>query len=99
MNGLGVSHVGALPAFNPGPAWHVHGSGDFNGDGKADILWQDDNSTGRDVADGRLNTTFVGAVGPFNPGPSWHIKGTGDFNGDGKADILWQNDNGTAASG
>jgi len=26
----------------PGPAWHVIGSGDFNGDGKSDILWQHD---------------------------------------------------------
>ena len=30
---------------NPGPAWHAVGARDFNGDGKADILWQNDNGT------------------------------------------------------
>jgi hypothetical protein len=28
---------------NPGPDWHVFGTGDYNNDGKSDILWQ--NST------------------------------------------------------
>ena len=28
---------------NPGPTWHVKAAADFNGDGKADILWQNDN--------------------------------------------------------
>ena len=25
---------------NPGQSWHVAGTDDFNGDGNADILWQ-----------------------------------------------------------
>ena len=25
---------------NPGPSWHAVGTGDFNGDGRSDILWQ-----------------------------------------------------------
>ena len=25
------------------PIWHVEDTGDFNGDGKSDILWQNDN--------------------------------------------------------
>ncbi len=27
---------------NPGPSWHIVGTGDFNKDGKSDILWQND---------------------------------------------------------
>ena len=30
---------------NPGPTWHAKEAADFNGDGKADILWQNDNGT------------------------------------------------------
>jgi hypothetical protein len=67
-------------------------SSDFNGDGKSDILWQNDNGQ---VAIWEMNATTViaGAV-IGNPGPSWEVIATGDFNGDGKSDILWQNDSG-----
>jgi hypothetical protein len=65
-------------------------TGDFNGDGKSDIIWQHDNGAAALWLMDGTNATFVGAIGPFNPGPSWEIKGTGDFNGDSEADILWQ---------
>jgi FG-GAP-like repeat len=84
---------------NPGPTWHVKGSGDFNGDGHADILWQNDDGS---VATWLIDTTGTGLIGSAvlatNPGPTWHVKGSGDFNGDGHADILWQNDNGSVAT-
>ena len=69
--------------------------GDFDGDGKSDILWQNDNGQ---VGDWWVNgTALVDArvIGPYT-GPSWHIKGSSDFNGDGGADLLWQNDSGQA---
>jgi ELWxxDGT repeat protein len=81
---------------NPGPSWHIVGTGDFNGDGNSDILWQNTNGQAAIwLMDGTtpLSEPVVGG----NPGPSWHIVGTGDFNGDGNADILWQNTNGQAA--
>jgi hypothetical protein len=28
---------------NPGPSWHILGTGDFGGDGDADLLWQNNN--------------------------------------------------------
>jgi len=69
---------------------------DFNGDGKSDILWQNDNGQAALWLMNGFSQIGNDAVGG-NPGPSWHIKGSGDFNGDGNADVLWQNDNGQAA--
>ena len=30
---------GGVVSPNPGPAWKAIGTGDFNGDGRSDILW------------------------------------------------------------
>ena len=93
MDGTNITGGAALP--NPGPTWHVAAAADFNGDGKADILWQNDNGTPAIwTMDG---TNISGAAALPNPGPTWHVAAAADFNGDGKADILWQNDNGTPA--
>ena len=68
------------------------GTGDFNGDGKADILWR--NTSTADVA-----VTFRKMHGHCfnhihrNLPSNWTVAGVGDFNGDGKTDILWRNNN------
>ena len=65
---------------------------DFNGDGKADILWRNNDGS---VFEWLLNgTTIIGGGGLGQPSTTWHIAGVGDFNGDGKADILWQDNAG-----
>jgi FG-GAP-like repeat len=78
--------------------WTVAGTGDFNGDKKADILWQHTNGT---IAIWQGNgsapvtqTAFIGSVG-VNSG--WAVVGTGDFTADGKSDILWRHTNGSVA--
>ena len=93
----GAAGAGMAGSFNPGPSWQIRGTGDFNGDGRSDILWQGSDGTPAIWLMDGTTTTFVGAVGPFNPGPSWQIRGTSDVNGDGRSDILWQGSDGTPA--
>src|SRR6516162_3752187 len=84
--------------------WKPVAVADFNGAGKDDILWRNDNGavaiwemTG--TADGQ--SIAIKANGQFNitqsVDPSWHVVAARDFNNEGKAGILWQNDNGAIA--
>ena len=84
---------------SPDASWSVAGIGDFNGDGKSDILWRNTNGmliewrmNGSQISSSQEVTLGGSAVGPDS---SWSIVGVGDFNGDGKSDILWRNTNGT----
>jgi hypothetical protein len=61
-----------LVGANPGPSWHILGAGDYNGDGKSDILWQSDSGRASVWLMNGTTPTFEGLVGT-NPGPTWHI--------------------------
>jgi hypothetical protein len=62
---------GGAVSTNPGPSWHGIESGDFNGDGHSDILFQ--NTSGQSSIWDMNGTTIAGG-GPVtpNPGSSWH---------------------------
>jgi len=89
--------VAALPTVDP--SWHVKGMQDINGNGRADIVFQNDSGAVVVWEMGSVNGTTITAANlvNINPGPAWHIVGLRDMNGDGSADILFQNDNGSAA--
>ena len=87
MSGLALS-----PAQVPDLNWKVRGAGDFNGDFKPDLIWQNE-VTGQISAwlmdgttrrDGRLLSPSV------VQDTDWRIVGVADFNGDGHSDLLWQ---------
>ena len=69
--------------------WVLQGFGDFNGDGRTDLLWYN-RSSGDTAAWLMSGDTYTLAV--YNNVPvssQWSIESFGDFNGDGKTDLFW----------
>jgi hypothetical protein len=91
-NVIGGASLGGGNLVHPGPDRHVIGTGDFNGDGHSDILWQNESG---EIAIWELNgTSVITAANLGNPGPSWHAIGAGNFNGDAYSDVILQNSSG-----
>jgi 6-phosphogluconolactonase (cycloisomerase 2 family)/quercetin dioxygenase-like cupin family protein len=77
----------AVPA-----TFQIAATGDFDGDGDADILWRhvDGLVVTWEMEDGNLLATHDFGAVPTG----WQIEGTGDFDGDGDSDILWRGSQG-----
>jgi alpha-tubulin suppressor-like RCC1 family protein len=71
--------------------WKIAGIGDFDGDGKSDILWRN-TSTGENYIY-LMNGTTIAGEGYIRTvaDQNWQVARVGDFDGDGKDDILWRN--------
>jgi len=100
MNGSAITSGNFLTlngqVIAPDATWSIAGTGDFNGNGKADILWRQSASGALAIWDmngATINTstaiTSNGAA--IRPDASWNIAGVADFNGDGNVDMLWRN--------
>jgi hypothetical protein len=92
MNGAGAASKVDWISQNGDTNWEVVGTGDFNNDGNADILWRDKASGAVVVwymngSGGITNIGWVMQSGDLN----WEIVGVGNFNNDGNPDILWKN--------
>ena len=95
MNGRAqVSGLELSPSQVPDLNWKVRGAGDFNGDFKPDLIWQNEETgqvsawlmdgTTRPDGNGRLLSPSV------VEDTDWQIVGVADFNRDGHSDLLWQ---------
>ena len=103
MNGTtimssGVLNIGGV-AVKPDATWSIIGTGDFDGDSRADILWRKTDGT---IAEWSLSGSSIVSSGAVMSNgvavkldASWSVAGVGDFNGDNKRDVLWRNTDGT----
>lgn len=64
--------------------------GDFDGDGKADLMWSNTTTGERSMWLMNGNAVKAGATLGLVPA-AWTVSATADFDGDGKADIFWTN--------
>jgi Ca2+-binding RTX toxin-like protein len=94
--------VGPTKLDVPTGGWQIAGLGDYEGDGKSDVLWQTD---GGALAIWQMDGTHlknwdyvrIGQTQIGVPAGGWHVAANSDFDGDGKSDVLWQTDSGALA--
>jgi hypothetical protein len=89
MNGTTLVDGSLLSPSYPGREWRVAGTGDFNADGKPDLIFQSDRGF---LAVWYMNGLVRVGVEYLSPNQiadtRWLVAGVGDVDGDGKPDLI-----------
>jgi len=94
LNGNSVTVNQAITAV--GTTWHVAGTGDLNGDGRADIVWVE---AGGAIVVWEMNGTTITSSAVVGTVPAgWSLVAVGDVNGDGKDDLVFRSAGGVVAA-
>jgi len=72
MNGLGIKTEGTIAHAPVGNDWHVQDVGDYNGEGKSDILWRQDSGQVYVWEMNGLQVTAEGVVSHAAVSSDWH---------------------------
>ena len=91
MSGVQGTTYSRSAALSKANSWRIVGAADFDGNGHADLVWQDP-ATGMSQVwfmGGAQGTALVGAAA-LSKSNAWRIARVMDFNGDGHPDLIWQ---------
>jgi Ca2+-binding RTX toxin-like protein len=77
-----------------GANWTIAETFDFNGDGRSDILWREQDAGQFTIWNGQGSSWAENSYSNNTVTGDWKIAGVGDLNGDGRDDIVWRQDSG-----
>ena len=91
MDGVTRRGIGVLIQVVLDQEADLAGTGDFNGDGHADLLWRHSGNgrVGMWLMDGVAGAKRYGEL-DAHLGLDWTLAATADFDGDGKSELVWR---------
>lgn len=88
LDGMSLKDANVLANVSLASGWSIAGTGDFDGDGKTDIMWTRNN--GENALWLMNGFTFTGALLPTLTDTNWKVAVIADTDGNGKSDIVWR---------
>ena len=88
MNGTAPRPGASATSVFGDASWRVTHVGDFDGDGRSDLLWR--NSATGASAILLMNDAALGPGATILMDADWSVTHVGDFDGDGRTDLVWR---------